>query len=297
MATRRRDAGGIVVYSFRVADEGDREQLERVRQRFTRTARQFAKFSLAARSEEAELLARMALRHVPARAAGGSDTVPGMALDLACGPGTFLRGFAPHVKFIFGLDLTAAMLEQARESARRSGLANTAFTCGDATALPLRAASLDLASCGYSLHHFSDPARVLGELARVVRPGGCVALADIVAPDEEARAEANNRIERARDSSHVRTLRPAELRARVESAGLRVREWERKERLRSFNDWMLIAGWEPGDPAYIETRRLMEVSMEGDMAGFRPRFLLAEGVPQADIEWVQTSVLLVAERV
>jgi ubiquinone/menaquinone biosynthesis C-methylase UbiE len=242
------------------------------------------------RSEEAELLARMTLRHLP-------ESAQAIALDLACGPGTFLRGFARHVKFILGLDLTLALLEQAREASRRAGLANTAFACADATALPLPEASLDLAACGYSLHHFADPSRALGELARVVRPGGCAALVDIVSPDEDARAEANNRIERARDASHVRTLRPTELRAQVESAGLRVREWERKVRLRSFNEWMLVAGWEPGDPAYIETRRLMETSMAGDTAGFRPRFLAAEGAPQADIEWLQTSLLMVAERV
>lgn len=273
-----------------MGNAGEREQLERVRERFTRTAQQFAKFSLATRAEEAELLVRLTLPHL-------RDAAQAIALDLACGPGTFAVAFAPHVKFILGVDLTPALLAQGRDAAARARLANVAFAYGEAGALPLRQASLHLAACGYSLHHFSDPARALSELARAVRAGGSVALADIVAPEEEARAEANNRIERARDVSHVRTLRPAELRAQAESAGLRIREWQSAERPRSFNDWMRVAGWGPGDSAYIETRRLMEASLEQDTAGFRPRLAAAPGATQADIEWVQTSVLLVAERV
>jgi len=257
----------------------DRAQQNLVRERFTRTAKQFGKFSITKRTEEAELLVRLA--------APRGDEV---ALDLACGPGTFTHAFAPRVKFMVGLDLTPALLEQARDSATRAGLANLAFALGDAAAIPLSDSSLDLASCGYSLHHFSDPAGAVTELVRVVRAGGRVALADIIAPEDDARATANNAIERARDVSHVKTLQAAALRALVEGVGLRMCEWQVIERVRSFDDWMRVAGWERGDAAYTETRRLMEASMPRDTAGFRPRLVAA------DIEWIQTSAFLVAEK-
>jgi len=269
--------------------ESDSSQLDRVRERFTRTAEQFARFSLATRSEEAELLMKLTGPQVADR-----------ALDLACGPGTFTCALARRVRSVVALDLTLPLMEQARQAVARAGLRNIAFACANAMSLPLADASLDLAVCGYNLHHFSDPVRAVEELTRAVRSGGRMALMDLLAPDEAARAEENNRIERARDASHCTTLRQGDFRALVESAGLRIREFRIADRPRSFNDWMHIAGWVPGDDAYAETRRLMEASMAGDTAGFHPRAVTAaEPSPVAaagDIEFVQVSLALVAEK-
>jgi ubiquinone/menaquinone biosynthesis C-methylase UbiE len=277
------------VYSSRVSKPSDHEQLDRVRERFTRTAEQFASFSLATRAEEAALLVRLA-------APKGTER----ALDLACGPGTFTRVLAQHVRAAVALDLTPALMEQARTAIAKAGIKNVAFGCADAMALPLAGASLDLAVCGYSLHHFGDAARAVGELARVVRPGGRVALMDLLAPDEPERAAANNEIERVRDASHVTTLRAADLRGMVEAAGLRVLEGQVAERPRSFDDWMQIAGWHLGDSAYHATRRLMEASIAGDGAGFHPRLVTADSpspfAAAGDIEFAQVSLALVAEK-
>lgn len=263
---------------------GEREQLERVRDRFTRTAEKFARFAVPTRSDEAERLARLV--------APRGDEV---ALDLACGPGTFTRALASRVRFLSGVDLTPAMLEQARHAISHARLANVAFACADANLLPFADAALDLAVCAYSFHHFFDPARAARELTRVVRAGGRVAVVDIVVP-EGADAEFNNRIERARDSSHARTLRLAELETLLEAAGLRVLVPEISERLRRFDDWMQTVDWPRGTPAYRETRRLMEASMPGDLAGFRPRFVASVAMGPDEIEYVQTSAFVVAEK-
>jgi hypothetical protein len=63
---------------------------------------------------------------------------------------------------------------------------------------------------------------------------------------------------------------------------------------------MQIAGWQRGDSAYRETRRLMEVSMVGDTAGFHPRFASpapsSPGPAQDEIQFVQTSLFVVGEK-
>ena len=261
-----------------MADASD-DNREQVRERFTRTAEQFAKFSLTTRNEEARLLVDLA-------APQGTER----ALDLACGAGTFALAFAPHVQFVAGVDLTPAMLAGGRRSAADAGIANTVFVCGDAASLPFADASVDIAACAYSLHHIPDPGRVLQEMRRVAAHSGRIAVVDLIAPPEPERAAANNAIERARDASHATTLRLRELRALAEAAGLRIRTWQITHRLRSFDDWMRIAGWQRGDGAYEETRRLMESSMPRDTAGFHPRLVAS------DIEFLQTSAFLIAER-
>ncbi|HJY87383.1 MAG TPA: class I SAM-dependent methyltransferase [Candidatus Acidoferrales bacterium] len=257
----------------------EREHLDRVRSRFTSTAELFARFALRTRAKEAGRLAQLA--------APPSDQV---ALDLACGPGTFTRAFAARVRFLMALDLTPAMLEQARQAAQQAGLANIGFACADANALPLPDSALGMAVCGYALHHFFDPARPIGECARVLRRGGRVAIADLIVP-EGANPEWNNRIERARDSSHATTLTLAELHGLLRAAGLDVVATELLERQRRFDDWMAIIGSPEGTPAYVKTRGLMEASLANDAAGFHPR-----QTERNEIEFVQTSALVVAER-
>jgi ubiquinone/menaquinone biosynthesis C-methylase UbiE len=257
------------------------DQRDLVRARFTRTAEQFASFSLSTRAAEAARLVALA-----------SPRGDELALDLACGPGTFTRAFAARVQFIHGLDITPALLDQARAAAAKENLANCIFECGDAYSLPYAAAKFDLASCAYALHHLEHPAAAMKELARVVRPGGRLALADIIVPDGCDPAVANA-IERARDASHCSTLLREELHALCAAAGFRVTSSEPSERLRSFNDWMHIAGWLPGDPAYSATRRLMEANISADRSGFHPR---PPAAPAADFEFIQPSLFVVAEK-
>lgn len=270
----------------------EQQQRERVRERFTRTAAHFAKFALSTRSAEADRLVRLLLPHL-------GDACSCVALDVACGPGTFTRALARQVECITGLDLTPAMLDQARATAAAEGLSNVVFECGEATALPYRDAAFDLVVCAYSFHHFPEPAATAREMVRVARPGGLVGAVDLIVP-EGAQAEVQNQIERARDPSHARSLTADQMRDTLESAGLRILTSEITERARLFTDWIQIAGWGPGDPAYTETRRLMELAMADDASGFHARYALPPpgGPPsaEADIEFTQTSLFVVARR-
>ena len=146
---------------FLCADmETGEQQKELVRDQFTRTAQVFGDFAVASRVAEAERLARMV-----------RVTSSDRGVDLASGPGTLALRFARHVRWICALDLTPAILDRARNSAAEQGLRNVAFALSDAQAVPLADGSLDIAVTSYSLHHMSDPGRVIGEMARVVRRG------------------------------------------------------------------------------------------------------------------------------
>jgi len=236
------------------------QQRELVRDHFTETAQVFGDYALASRVAEAERLARM----VGARAGD-------CAVDLACGSGTLALRFAHHVRWICGVDLTPAMLNRAQHFAANESILNVAFALGDAEALPFADDTLDLAVTSYSLHHMSDPSRVIGEMARVVNRGGRVGVFDILVPEDSSVAEMNNRIERIRDRSHTRTLPRSEFEAYFANHGLRILETYVEAQLRSFDHWMFVAGSNPGDSRYQEARRLLEESIANDSAWFHPR--------------------------
>ena len=262
-------------------EERSHEHLDRIQDRFTRTAEAFSTFVLQKRGADAERLAEMSELRTGDR-----------VLDAACGPGTYALRFAPRVRAVVGLDYTPAMLAKARASAAAAGIANVSFSRGDVTAIPFRDGSFDVITCGFSIHHLLNPGAAVKEFARVLARGGRLALMDIIVA-EPGRAEVNNRIEQVRDPSHVHTHSQRELLQLMEAARLRLRTAERVESPRMFNHWMHVAGAEPGEPAYEETRRLMEATIEDDSAGFHPQRPSAAG---EDFQYTQTILYLIAER-
>lgn len=95
-------------------------------------------------------------------------------LDLACGSGIYTRPLARVAKEgrVTGLDLSRPMLSLASLKAREEGLANIALLRGNAMALPFFDASFNAVNCCGALHLFPDTRRVLGEISRVLAPGG-----------------------------------------------------------------------------------------------------------------------------
>jgi len=77
-------------------------------------------------------------------------------LDVGTGTGHTALAFAPSVGSVIGLDMTEAMLDQARELATRQGATNVEFELGDAMALPYESERFDLVTCRVCAHHFAD---------------------------------------------------------------------------------------------------------------------------------------------
>lgn len=180
---------------------------ERILDQFTRQAVPFAQAQAIRNQEALERIVKMA-------EAGPNDT----SLDVACGPGLLVCAFARVVRHAVGIDLTPAMLEQARKTQAEQGLTNITWQQGDVNALPFPDAHFFIVSSRFAFHHLLDPLAALKEMARVSKPGGRVVVADL-APAAD-KAAALNAEERLRDSSHVRALPPEELRELFADAGL-----------------------------------------------------------------------------
>jgi ubiquinone/menaquinone biosynthesis C-methylase UbiE len=151
---------------------------------------------------------------VSSAGAGAEDTV----LDVACGPGLLVCAFARVARHVTGIDITPAMLEQARKAQQEQGLTNITWQQGDATSLPFPDANFSIVSSRFVFHHLEEPLLVLEKMKRVCRPGGRIVVADI-APAAD-KAAALNAEERLRDPSHVRAMPEQELRGLFTRAGL-----------------------------------------------------------------------------
>ena len=165
-------------------------------------------------------------------------------LDVATGGGHTALAFAPHVREVVATDLTTRMLEAAERHIRASGATNVRFQEADAMALPFEDASFDLVTCRVAPHHFPDCALFVREAARVVRPGGVVAVIDNVVPEDEAAAKFINAFEKLRDPSHNWAYTEREWVAFFRDAGLRVDRVEGYRKARDFDGWTATMGVE-----------------------------------------------------
>jgi arsenite methyltransferase len=113
----------------------------------------------------------------------GRIPVGATVLDIGCGAGTDLllaaRRVGPSGRAI-GVDMTEAMRHRAVRGAAACGLDNVDVRNGDATRLPVEDGSVDVVISNGVLNLVPEKERAVAEIARVLKPGGRVQIADII---------------------------------------------------------------------------------------------------------------------
>ncbi|HSV30052.1 MAG TPA: class I SAM-dependent methyltransferase, partial [Candidatus Omnitrophota bacterium] len=106
-------------------------------------------------------------------------------VDMGTGTGRVLEVLAPHVERAVGIDLSREMLAVARANLERAGLRHCMVRQGDITQLPLPAASADAVTLHQVLHYAAEPALLVAEAARVLKPDGLLVVVDFAPHDQE----------------------------------------------------------------------------------------------------------------
>ncbi|MDQ1280539.1 MAG: hypothetical protein QG670_1802 [Thermoproteota archaeon] len=185
-------------------------------------------------------------------------------LDLGCGPGILTTALASHVSEVVGLDITPEMIERACQRSIKLGLQNVRFEVGEAENLPFGDSYFDAIVTRLTFHHFTSPARVLGEMVRVLRRGGKLIIADVISSENTREAEIHNALEALRDPSHLKMLSFKELKSFVETSGLKITGLDEWINEREFGEWIKIANApERERPLFTVMKYLAEAGVTG----------------------------------
>jgi ArsR family transcriptional regulator len=113
---------------------------------------------------------------------------PIVVADLGAGEGTLSQMLARHAKQVIAVDNSEKMVEFGAALAREHGFANLEYRLGDIEDPPIAPGTVDLALFSQALHHANNPARALAAAHRLLKPGGRVAVLDLLAHQfEQAR--------------------------------------------------------------------------------------------------------------
>ncbi|MEO1543171.1 MAG: methyltransferase domain-containing protein [Pseudomonadota bacterium] len=209
-----------------------------VEEQFGRSARHYAECEVHASGAS---LARLVERIAP--------QPTWKAIDIATGAGHTALAIAPHVSEVIATDITAEMLAQTLELAEARSLKNVSAERASADELPYQDDSLDLVTCRLAAHHFPNIGAFIAESARVLKPGGTLAVVDNIIPDtascpdltsqdlEKLGTEYNN-FEKLRDPSHARAWSTEEWLAGFKTAGLTSDPVEVLTKEMAFTPWV-----------------------------------------------------------
>jgi ubiquinone/menaquinone biosynthesis C-methylase UbiE/DNA-binding HxlR family transcriptional regulator len=133
-----------------------------------------------------EMAGRFGREYVPGRSWQGLAEAllrllpPMVIADLGAGEGTFSLLLAQRARQVIAVDSSEKMVAYGTDLARRQGVSTIEYRLGDLEALPIDSASVDLAFFSQSLHHALHPDRAVAEARRILKPGGRIAVLDLV---------------------------------------------------------------------------------------------------------------------
>ena len=201
----RSDIGETILQAMRAAGK----DIERLTPDDLAEVDHFHGRRLEATEELARLLAPQAETHV---------------LDVGCGIGGPARYLAYHYRCrVTGLDLTPEFIAAAEFLTARTGLTDrVSFRQGNATAMPFADASFDALWTQNAVMNIADRPRLYAEMARVLKPGGRLAMQDVA---QGPAGPPFFPVPWARDPAISFLHTPEDTRAMLEAAGFRVLVW------------------------------------------------------------------------
>lgn len=158
-------------------------------------------------------------------------------LDIATGGGHTALAFSAFTPTVIATDLTEPMLRAARAFAAGRGMATIQYLAADVEALPFKDESFGVVTCRIAAHHFPALLPALGQVSRVLQPGGSLLLQDILGHEDPECAAFILKVKKRRDPSHVRSVPQREWAGFLKAAGLTVIDEALVSKVRPWDEW------------------------------------------------------------
>jgi len=110
-------------------------------------------------------------------------------LEYGCGTGMVSRALSPYVEKIMAIDTSPQMLEVLRQKAKDEKIGNIEPLAHDLTRQPLPNKDFDLVVSSMTLHHIPDIEALIQQFFATLKPGGYLAVADLVTEDGSFHAD------------------------------------------------------------------------------------------------------------
>jgi ubiquinone/menaquinone biosynthesis C-methylase UbiE len=168
---------------------------------------------------------------------------PERALDLGCGAGHVSFALArAGVPKVVAYDLSAPMLNVVQQESLARGYAAIEIRRGPAEELAFDDDSFDLVATRFSAHHWSSVSAAVGEMVRVLKPGGRLIVIDVTSPDSPLLDTMLQTLELLRDKSHVRDYSLREWLSLLAASGLRDATTDSWKLSIEFDSWIRRIG-------------------------------------------------------
>lgn len=169
-------------------------------------------------------------------------------VDAGCGAGHTAAHVAPHVRHVYAVDLSQAMLDQAQRVCTERNLHNVTFVQGDVETLDATIAAqtddpIHAVVSRFSAHHWPQPAHAVAAFQRLLSrnpdaAGGRVFLIDVVSLDDYVYDTHLQAIELLRDASHIRDHSVSQWCSLFREGGFRAQPIYTWDLAIDFEDWV-----------------------------------------------------------
>jgi 2-polyprenyl-6-hydroxyphenyl methylase / 3-demethylubiquinone-9 3-methyltransferase len=202
----------------------------------------------------------------------GIDPRGKKTLDVGCGGGLLAEEFARLGCAVTGIDPSEKSLESARDHARRTGLA-IEYRQGVGEDLPFPDGAFEIVYCCDTLEHVDDLGQVLGEISRVLQPGG-IFLYDTINRTLESKLVMIKLFQEWDSTSLMPPnlhdwslfIKPEELLAKLAENGLENRDQTGlKSSVNPFRAFRVLRARKRGEISYLEAMRRIDLRESRDM--------------------------------